>query len=46
MPLERDVVEGIQIIVYNTGDAEVWIDDLWSREKLEEGYVMISWDDG
>ncbi|MFC4437382.1 MULTISPECIES: polysaccharide deacetylase family protein [Natrialbaceae] len=47
MPLERDVVEEIQIIVYNTDDeAEVWVDDMRIHEKPEKGYVVLCWDDG
>ncbi|AGB37065.1 polysaccharide deacetylase family protein [Natronococcus occultus] len=45
-PLERDVVDEIQLIVYNTGDAEVWVDDLRLHEKPEKGYVVLCWDDG
>ncbi|MFU8869818.1 polysaccharide deacetylase family protein [Natronococcus sp.] len=44
--LERDVVEEIQLIVYNTGDAEVWVDDLRVHDKPENGYVVLCWDDG
>ncbi len=46
VPLERDVVDEIQIIVYNTGDAEVWVDDLRVHDKPEKGYVVLCWDDG
>ncbi|MFC4439730.1 MULTISPECIES: polysaccharide deacetylase family protein [Natrialbaceae] len=47
MPLERDVVEEIEIIVYNTDDeAEVWVDDLRTHQKPDKGYVILSWDDG
>ncbi|PGF14460.1 polysaccharide deacetylase [Natrinema sp. CBA1119] len=46
MPLEREVVEEIQIIIYNTGDAEVWVDDLRTHKKPDKGYVILSWDDG
>jgi hypothetical protein len=45
-PLERDVINRIQITVYNTRDAEVWVDDLRTNEKPEKGYVMLCWDDG
>ncbi|WP_306057786.1 polysaccharide deacetylase family protein [Natronococcus wangiae] len=45
-PLERDVVDKIQLIVYNTGDAEVWVDDMRIHEKPEKGYVVLCWDDG
>ncbi|WP_049892177.1 polysaccharide deacetylase family protein [Natronococcus amylolyticus] len=45
-PLERDAVDTVQIIVHNTGDAEVWVDDLRTHEKPEAGYVMLCWDDG
>ncbi|NKE34707.1 polysaccharide deacetylase family protein [Natronococcus sp. JC468] len=44
--LERDAVERIQLIVYNTGDAEVWVDDLRVHDKPENGYVVLCWDDG
>ncbi|TYL39509.1 polysaccharide deacetylase [Natronococcus pandeyae] len=44
--LERDVVEEIEIIIHNTEDAEVWVDDLRTHEKPDKGYVMLSWDDG
>jgi peptidoglycan/xylan/chitin deacetylase (PgdA/CDA1 family) len=40
------VINRIQITVYNTGDAEVWVDDLRTHEKPEKGYVMLCWDDG
>jgi hypothetical protein len=45
-PLERDVIDSIQITVHNTEDAEVWIDDLRTHEKPEKGYVILCWDDG
>ncbi|WP_306054416.1 polysaccharide deacetylase family protein [Natronococcus wangiae] len=45
-PLERDVVDEIRIMIHNTGDAEVWVDDLRVHEKPEKGYVVLSWDDG
>jgi hypothetical protein len=45
-PLERDVVDEIRIMIHNTGDAEVWVDDLRTHEKPEKGYVVLCWDDG
>ncbi|AGB38521.1 polysaccharide deacetylase family protein [Natronococcus occultus] len=45
-PLERDAVERIQLLVYNTDDAEVWVDDLRIHDKPESGYVVLCWDDG
>ncbi len=44
--LERGTIEEIQIIVHNTEDAEVWVDDLRTHEKPDTGYVMLCWDDG
>lgn len=46
MPLEREVVEEIKVNIYNTGNAEVWVDDLRTNQKPEKGYVILSWDDG
>lgn len=43
---ERDLVNEIQIVVYNTGNAKVWVDDLRLHKKPEKGYVVLSWDDG
>ena len=45
-PLERDAVEEIQLVVYNTDEAEVWVDDLRVHDKPETGYVVLCWDDG
>ncbi|NKE35253.1 polysaccharide deacetylase family protein [Natronococcus sp. JC468] len=45
-PLERDAVDKIQFIVHNTGDTEVWVDNLRRHEKPEKGYVVLRWDDG
>jgi peptidoglycan/xylan/chitin deacetylase (PgdA/CDA1 family) len=45
-PLERDVIDEVRIIIHNTEDAEVWVDDLRTHEKPDSGYVILCWDDG
>ncbi len=45
-PLERDAIDTVRITVHNTGDAEVWVDDLRTHRKPEKGYVVLCWDDG
>ncbi|MDG5821245.1 polysaccharide deacetylase family protein [Natronococcus sp. A-GB7] len=45
-PLERDAIDTVRITVHNTGDAEVWVDDLRTHPKPEKGYVVLCWDDG
>lgn len=46
-PAEQDAIDEVRIIVHNTGDeAEVWVDDLRTHEKPDQGYVLLSWDDG
>lgn len=46
VPPEMDELEHMRLVVLNTGDAEVWIDDLRTHEKPDKGYVILSWDDG
>ncbi|AGB39590.1 polysaccharide deacetylase family protein [Natronococcus occultus] len=46
-PVEQDAIDEVRIIVHNTGDeAEVWVDDLRTHEKPDQGYVILCWDDG
>jgi hypothetical protein len=45
-PLERDAIDEIRIMIHNTDDAEVWVDDLRTHEKPDQGYVVLCWDDG
>ncbi|NKE34532.1 polysaccharide deacetylase family protein [Natronococcus sp. JC468] len=46
-PVEQNSIEEIRIIVHNTGaEAEVWVDDLRTHEKPDQGYVILNWDDG
>ncbi|NKE37325.1 polysaccharide deacetylase family protein [Natronococcus sp. JC468] len=46
-PVEQDAIEELRIIVHNTGaEAEVWVDDLRTHEKPDQGYVILNWDDG
>lgn len=41
-------VERLQLVVSNAGsdDVEVWVDDMRTHEKPDQGYVVLSWDDG
>ncbi|SFC19351.1 Peptidoglycan/xylan/chitin deacetylase, PgdA/CDA1 family [Halobiforma haloterrestris] len=33
-------------VLHSMDEAEVWIDDLRRHEKPDEGYVVLTWDDG
>ncbi len=33
-------------VLHSMPEAEVWIDDLRTHETADQGYVMLSWDDG
>lgn len=46
VPPEMDDLERMRIVVINSDEAEVWIDDLRVHEKPDTGYVILSWDDG
>ena len=46
VPPEMDELERMRLVVLNTDEAEVWVDDLRVHEKPEKGYVILSWDDG
>jgi len=41
-------VQRIRLAVLNGGssDAEVWVDDMRAHTKPDQGYVVLSWDDG
>ncbi|SIR75172.1 polysaccharide deacetylase family protein [Natronorubrum thiooxidans] len=40
-------LETLQIqVLHSMPEAEVWIDDLRTHETPDQGYVMLSWDDG
>lgn len=42
-----DSLERLEIQVLHTMDkAEVWVDDLRTHKKPDQGYVMLTWDDG
>ena len=46
VPPEMDEVERMRLVVLNSSEADVWIDDLRVHEKPERGYVILCWDDG
>ncbi|QCS43241.1 polysaccharide deacetylase family protein [Natrinema versiforme] len=33
-------------VLHSMSEAEIWIDDLRTHETPDQGYVMLSWDDG
>ena len=41
-------VQRVQLVALNAspGDIEVWVDDMRAHPKPEQGYVVLSWDDG
>jgi hypothetical protein len=46
-PVEQDAIDELRVVVHNTGDeAEVWVDDIRTHEKPDQGYVILCWDDG
>ncbi len=42
-----DSLDRLEIqVLHSMDEAEVWIDDLRTHEKPDQGYVMLVWDDG
>ncbi|MDQ2051489.1 polysaccharide deacetylase family protein [Natronolimnohabitans sp. A-GB9] len=42
-----DALDRIEIqVLHSMDEAEVWIDDLRTHDKPDQGYVMLVWDDG
>ncbi|WP_121742556.1 polysaccharide deacetylase family protein [Natronorubrum halophilum] len=42
-----DSLDRLEIqVLHSMDEAEVWIDDIRSHEKPDQGYVMLTWDDG
>ncbi|MXV64116.1 polysaccharide deacetylase family protein [Natronorubrum sp. JWXQ-INN-674] len=42
-----DALDRLEIqVLHSMTEAEVWIDDLRTHDRPDQGYVMLSWDDG
>ncbi|PCR89640.1 polysaccharide deacetylase family protein [Natrinema ejinorense] len=42
-----DYLDRLEIqVLHSMPEAEVWVDDLRTHETPDQGYVMLSWDDG
>ncbi|SEQ54899.1 polysaccharide deacetylase family protein [Natrinema salaciae] len=42
-----DYLDRLEVhVLHSESEAEVWIDDLRTHEMADQGYVMLSWDDG
>lgn len=42
-----DSLDRIEIqVLHSMDEAEVWVDDMRTHEKPDQGYVMLTWDDG